>query len=252
MKRFLRISSVLIMIIIMLLPINYGCSCYYGDWSTKKIDYDSIPEFVTEYSEEEHLYRIEDILIKYKGRFYNPIKNYTLHTLYSYLTEDPEYILVTIEHEKYFIGTVSSYDIWASSEVQNKETYSFSTKYSHTVIQIKNDKYYYATEYSNIGDVVYGGGFIYGKSAYEQCGYIDQKKFYCLGDQAIMTEQGLLVLYNSSDFSALGTYDFVEGIPRNEKEYEKTLRTENLKVLLYNSRYGYRASHIPREKFFED
>lgn len=233
----------------LILSFSYGC--LYWNESDDEITYDNMPEYKSAYTEEEHLERVEDILIKHKGAFYNPIKNYTLHFLYSYLTEDPEYILVTIEHERYFKGTVESDDIWEKGEFEINETYDYSTKYSHAVIQIRNDVYYFDTMYSRKGGISNKRGFYLGKSIYEQCGYLDQKKFYCMGKQAIMTEQGLLVIYDSSDFEP-GTYDFVEGIPRNEKEYEQTHETGNLKVALYESRYGYRASRVPREKFFID
>ena len=235
MKRLAKVFSMfLALFLLFLVPLTYGCN---------KNDF---PEFKTAYTEQQHKKRVETLLMQMEEHFNNPIKTITMHTVYSYYTEDPEYIIITIEHENYHEGSFSRQGV----------TYNYQTKNSHTVLQIINDEYYYTPLYA-YADVYRRPklGFCYGLSPYEICGHINDKKFYeyeyrlsAVRDTCINT------IYRPDNIEAEWEYDFLGEAPRNERNfkqssYEYIKETENHKKLLYNSRVG-RYSFFPRIKFY--
>lgn len=90
------------------------------------VRYNNIPEFETEYSEEEHLERVKG---KVPKKYLVDIKT---EILYAYYRGTPEYVLITLELTEQLSG-----DFYTSNE-----EYEFSTYYLHAVIRIHKDEYY--------------------------------------------------------------------------------------------------------------
>ena len=230
MKRLAKVFSIfLALFLLLLVPLGYGCN---------KSEF---PEFKTAYTEQQHKKRVETLLMQMEEHFNNPIKTVTMHTVYSYYTEDPEYILITLEHENYYEGSFARKGV----------TYNYQTKNSHTVLQIINDAYYYTPLYA-YADVYRRPklGFCYGLSPYEICGYINDKKFYGSVESAIEIDQGIMIFYWPYYIEADWEYDYLEVAPRDERSYEqRVFSSEGLKGRLKMLRENITSTHN-RKKFY--
>lgn len=185
-------------------------SCYYNPWK-----YYKHPDFVTEYTEEEHIQRIsERTQIRFSEKIESgAIVNYTVEIVYAFYDDDPEYFLVNLEY-KY---------PWRSLDVSGNLIYE--TKYQHFLGYIENDEYYagltgYTGEY---GDSM----FIDGRNAYEVIGYGTAKKYYGSDVFAVVTKDGLLQIFDmdnrsSVEFDAFETQWTQRIIP--ETEYEDLMK----------------------------
>jgi hypothetical protein len=248
MKRLAKVFSIFLALFLLFL-VPLGCVEDERNWY---INYDNYPKWKTAYTEQQHKKRVETLLMQMEEHFNNPIKTVTMHTVYSYYTEDPEYILITIEHENYYEGTFARKGV----------TYDYQTKYSHTVLQIINDAYYYTPLYA-YADVYRRPklGFCYGLSPYETCGYINDKKFFgyyynYTGDEwydSISVEDNgdIKIIYRPGNKEAEWEFDFLEVAPKNEVKYEQIKYKKNsgeLKKRLYESRND--RYIIPRIKFY--
>ena len=126
-----------------------------------------IPKFTTQYTEQEHVQRIEQYFREYlrKGHVINrgEIKDIYVEILYSYHTHDPEYALIEIEYTQPF-----------SRSFDKDGEKSYTTKYRHTYVRITNDNYYVAcSEYSNSFETCKDG-----QSVYTVLGYKNNKKYF--------------------------------------------------------------------------
>ena len=181
-------------------------SCSHEPWSHYKH-----PDFITAYTEEEHIQRItERTQIRFSEKIESgAIVNYTVEIVYAFYDNDPEYFLVNLEY-KY---------PWRSLDVSGNLIYE--TKYQHFLGYIENDEYYtgltgYTGEY---GDSM----FIDGRNAYEVAGCGGAKKYYGSDVFAVETKDGLLQIFdidNHSDveFDAFETQWEQRIIPASEYE----------------------------------
>ncbi len=240
MRKFFSITCILIMTIIMLLPINYGCSCYYGDWSTKKIDYNNIPEFVTEYSEEEHLERVKEIALKKLPKEY--LVDVKTEILYAYYRGTPEYILITAEFAKKFSGTFTYHEKGVDYE------YLYTTKYLYTVIRVYQDSHddeYEKTSSIRTCDYPWmpqfipedENAFMIGPNPYLVCGYGEEYKKYYINDRFAIERNGkVMEFYRHYDVKKDSVYTLgLEPYDFSEEE----ISIERQKILLYNSYKSY-------------
>ena len=172
------------------------CFLLVGCWTYAGSNYKH-PDFVTQYTQEEHIQRISE---RTQTRFSKEIEsgeivNYTVEIVYAFYDNDPEYFLVNLEYaeefEKYSYG----------GELEYK------TKYKHFLGFIENDEYY-------TGLYCYGGEngdamFIGGRNPYEVTGYGDAKKYYGANRFAVETENGLLKIFK---INSSGRVEFEVGI----------------------------------------
>ncbi len=206
MKRFLRISSVLIMIIIMLLPINYGCVCV-------AFNPQFLSEFVTQYSEEEHLERVKEIASRKLPKYY--LIDIKTEILYAYYRGTPEYVLITAEYSEEFSDSFSFYE-------NGRHEYEFKTKYLYTVIRIYKDVYektwlYRECEYDKVYYEPLDTAFMYGPNPYQVCGYGEEFKKYYTNDRFAIERDGKIMEFyryergkDSVYTLGLEPYDFSE------------------------------------------
>ena len=185
-------------------------SCSHEPWSHYKH-----PDFVTAYTEEEHIQRItERTQIRFSEKIESgAIVNYTVEIVYAFYDNDPEYFLVNLEY-KY---------PWHKLDPAGKPYEQ--TKYQHFLGYIENDEYY--TGVYNYEGEKSDSMFIDGRSAYEVAGCGGAKKYYGNRVFAVETKDGLLQIFEMSntgcvEFCDIETQWVQRIIP--ESEYEDLMK----------------------------
>ena len=220
-KDIKRVIAVIVCLVIFWLTV-FGLvlqgGCYYTPWERYKH-----PDFVTSYTEAEHIERIKE---RTEARFSKEIEsgeiaNYTVEIVYAFYDNDPEYFLVNLEYKNDF-------------PVKHK-TEGTRTKYKHFLGYIENDEYYtgingYAGEK---GDSM----FTEGRNAYEVAGYGEAKKYYGNDVFAVEKEGALLKIFK---MNSTGQVEFEEGY---EGEWEQYIIPETEYEDLMKNNYKF-SSHI--------
>ncbi len=168
-----------------------GCSgCQQRDG-----DYDYVhPDFITEYTIEEH---IERITTRTEEIFEEEIKNgdivdYTVEIVYAFYDNDPEYFLVELEYAKEWGGKYDNPN--DSPNVENDEYITYQTKYKHFIGYIVNDRYWYGLRDYWGSDIK--TSFKDGRSVYAFNGYEKERKYYGMCKQAVEVQGEMLFLYD--------------------------------------------------------
>lgn len=200
-----------------------------------------VSPFISRYSEKEHRERVESVLIErerlFLGQEYseNEVIAYDIQTVYSYWSEEPEYMVITLEHQ---------YPLQV--EIDNK---IYETKFRHTILRIDRDRYFFARNYNlfyskniNFGSYVLSYGFRWGVSPYEAYGHLNDKKYYGEGNFSIEKNGSVVSFLNQSPMQG-EIYVWLCG---GEYDYkEKTLTEDEQKKLLHSDRehnQGYRIA----------
>ena len=190
------------------------------------------PDFVTEYTIEEHIERIKQ---RTKERFANEISsgeivNFTVDIVHAFYDDDPEYFLVELEYKDEWIGKYANEYKWSNIAgllpEKPEEYVYYSTKYKHFLGKITNDWYhsgiwfyqkfntpwteevldevwYMQESYVKARESYKDVEFMDGRSAYSLCGYGDAKKYYGSGIMAIEKDEQIIKLF---DFDCLQLY----------------------------------------------
>ena len=232
MKRLIKTLSIFLSFcFLLIMPFSYGCSTKKN---SSEITPENIPAWKSLYVPMVHKQKIKESIMSQYTAY--RIKEIRFETVFSYWTEDPEYLLVTLEYKNDLTGTFE----------RDGVTYEYRTKYAHTILRLGYSCCYVTYMYANETDDyrTEWGIFCYGLSPYEICGYKYNKKFFTGHDiLAVETEQGLMKIYSpkySFDRREEWEYDFVDVAPRNEDRFiqrMEIMEPKNLKQLLYKSRY---------------
>ena len=235
MKRLAKVFSIFLTLFLLIL-VPLGCGDNYPVDGGMPYTPATMPAWSTKYTEQEHWDRAYEEIRLYESRCQNPVLEVYFETVYSYWTEDPEYILITLYHKNYYEGSFE----------RDGVTYEYKTRYSHTIVQIRNDKYLCAFLYNRIHYEEKTGmqaRFCYGINPYELCGYKYYKKYYTgKSTLAVRTNDGIKKIYNvqTPDVATDWDYDFLDVAPRNEERFiqrMEIMEPARLKYLLYESRY---------------
>lgn len=183
------------------------------------------PDFVTAYTEEEHIQRItERTQIRFSEKIESgAIVNYTVEIVYAFYDNDPEYFLVNLEY---------------AEEIQRfypTGNLKYQTKHQHFLGYIENDEYY--TGASSYGGQDGDSMFIDGRSAYELAGYATAKKYYGSDVFAVETKDGLLQIFE------IGSTARVEFDTVDETRWEQRIIPESEYENLMKNNYKF-TSHI--------
>lgn len=207
------------------------------------VRYNNIPEFVTEYSEEEHLERVKAIVDKKTPN--RTVLDIKTEILYAYYRGTPEYVLITVELSEEISG-----EIYGPSGGK----YPYDTKYLYAVVRIYEDEYYdthikRGTSTMDDGQLPYWlseeSSFVLGANPYQVCGYGEENKKYYMNECFAIERNGkIMKFYEFNDFDdavytlGLEPYDF------SEKEVSlKTQKTEL--VQSYRNQYYTSRLHNP-------
>ena len=131
------------------------------------------PDFVTEYTIEEHIERIKArTREKYKTELESGVLvDFEVYILHAFYDDDPEYFLVEFEYRDFITEEYQNYDFDETKEESedNQRYVTLSTKHMHTMGYILNDKYYNGLV--NISTR-------FGKSSYTLYGHENSKKYF--------------------------------------------------------------------------
>ncbi len=185
------------------------------------------PDFVTQYTAEEHVERIRQRTAeKFETEILNgDIVGVNVEIVYAFYDDDPEYFLVELEF----------YKEWKSFyEANNMEEVEYTTKYKHLIGYIHNDKYYAGLKYydsNSFNNVEKLYGFIDGKSSYSYYGYEDSKKYYGASAQGVLVEDEIIELAYATCLQdgIIESHDHISGqCPAGEvispSKYEKLMK----------------------------
>ncbi len=187
------------------------------------------PDFVTEYTEKEHIERITQ---KVNERIHKlgwdnsePLEPHVIDVyidiVYAFYDRDPEYFLVEFKFNYLNeLAHVENMQIIPTDE-------DYYTQYGYLIGHIRNDKYYVMDVLYNLTiwtsiDGKSAQKYILGKSAYTAAGMRDGIKFYGCGVQAVLIGEDVIRLYdrNSNKYgrSELHNYPVCLGYPKHHSK----------------------------------
>ena len=137
-----------IIIALMILPLLALTGCFLR-WATPP-EYPTHKEFKTEYTEEEHIKRIDEItkrfIVKDWFRYnYSTVSDYDIEIMYSFYDGDPEYFILTFYLENYWNTTESNLPLFKKHPELEEEyvchAYGIIIDYEYKIINaVVNDK----------------------------------------------------------------------------------------------------------------
>ena len=199
------------------------------------IRYYNIPEFETEYSEEEHLERVKEIAEKKIPKKY--LVDIKTEILYAYYRGTPEYVLITVELAEEISG-----EIYGPSG----EKYPYDTKYLHAVVRIYEDEYYDTHIKRNaltIDDwqlpywLSEESSFVLGANPYQVCGYGEEYKKYYMNKSFATERNGKIMEFY--EFNGFDDAVYTLGLePYDFSEKEVSLKTQKSELVeSYRNQY---------------
>lgn len=204
-----------------------------GCYDTEIIGGYTHPEFITNYTIDEHVERIKERTAeKFEQEITSgEIIGVHIEIVHAFYDNDPEYFLVELEFAQ---------EIMNRYVYEDDKCFEVSTKYKHVIGFIENDNYYiglqgYDRTLNNHDEKLYG--FVNGESSYHYYGYMAGKKYYGALVQGVMVEnqimqladidclkKGMIKSHYHSDKCSNGTII-------NETEYEKLMKG-NIKLFV--------------------
>lgn len=167
-----------------------------------------IPPFSTQYTEEEHIKKIEEKThqIFKQQVLEGEIVNVFVDIVYSLKYDLPEFFVVELEYAKEIHYPRNACSSAFEMPVEKQD---FWTKYKHLMGYIQEEKYYseYVKEDTDFHTIQ--REFLPGRSPYSYKGYFDCKKYYGCGLYAV-EHNGEMVLL--ADRSICDTTDWFSGI----------------------------------------
>lgn len=249
-----KLMAIVLSLILVLIITACDTEEEMGGWEKEYTEYVH-PDFVTNYTEEEHIERLSLIASKTLG-----LKKFKISIVYAFYDFDPEYFLIEFEREEYkydvYISQMTSYNN-RHTDIENLRNVTIKETATNGYIlgSIEDDKYYYNL-FVNLG--WYGGepGFGYiqkysdGLSPYKAYGYEDNVKYYGGQIAAVACEEGLKIVACEDCFKMRVGFELIE----NGKYSHKECRVGHLltmeeceKLMLDNRKYRHKELEMPKE-----
>lgn len=183
------------------------------------------PDFVTQYTVEEHEQRIAE---RTEERFAweiakGVIVDYKVEIIYAFYDDDPEYFMVELEYAEERKDSYTCED-YTNSTFYGKDIV-YTTKYRHIIGYISNDNYM-------TGLYEYLDDFRDGRSSYAKAGYEYAKKYYGGGVHAVEKDGQKITVYESQ-FSS--SWDAPPEFEISEKCLQQRFLTEQEEQRLMRS-----------------
>lgn len=184
------------------------------------------PDFVTQYTVEEHEQRIAE---RTEKRFAREIANgvivdYKVEILYAFYDDDPEYFMVELEYRREWEDSYEC-DDYTNSTFYGKDIV-YTTKYRHIIGYISNDNY--------MTGLLRYDEFEYGRSSYTKAGYEYAKKYYGGGVHAVEKDGQKITVYES-EFSS--SWDAPPEFEISERCLQQRFLTEQEEQRLMRSNF---------------